>query len=60
MKAAYLQYSDGTEINLNITVPDPEDGTFCIHLPEELPDILEKDAYGKIVKATKWIRIIPG
>lgn len=59
MKLAYLQYSNGDEIALSITIPDPEDGTYCIHLPENLPEPMERDAYGNMVKATRWVRVIP-
>ena len=31
---AYLQDEDGNESDLNITEPDPADGSICIHLPD--------------------------
>lgn len=32
---AYLQGADGSETTLNITEPDPADGTYCVHLDKE-------------------------
>ena len=40
----YLQDADGNERTLNVTEPDPEDGTFCAHMDDE---------------GQSWIRIVP-
>lgn len=32
---AYLQGADGSERTLDITQPDPKDGTYCAHMNEE-------------------------
>ncbi len=41
---AYLQDADGNERTLRVTEPDPEDGTYCIHMDDE---------------GQSWVRIVP-
>ena len=41
---AYLQDADGNERTLDVTEPDPEDGTFCVHMDDE---------------GQAWVRIVP-
>lgn len=31
---AYVQFDDGAELGMDITQPDPKDGTFCLHWKE--------------------------
>ena len=31
----YLQDADGNERKLQVTKPDPDDGTYCAHLDDE-------------------------
>ncbi len=41
---AYLQDADGNENTLRVTEPDPEDGTYCVHMDNQ---------------GQAWIRIVP-
>ncbi len=41
---AYLQDADGNERTLDVTKPDPEDGTYCVYMDD---------------KGQAWIRIVP-
>ncbi|KKL95749.1 hypothetical protein LCGC14_1851550 [marine sediment metagenome] len=45
----YLQGPDGEEFTLKVTSPDPDDGTFCAHLPKSEVALAEE----------WWIRIVP-
>ena len=50
---AYLQFSDGNEIELEVRIPDPDDGTFCLSLPEGF-------SRGRVTLTEEdWIRIVP-
>ena len=41
---AYLQDADGNERTLDVTEPDPADGTYCVHMDDQ---------------GQSWIRIVP-
>ena len=45
----YLQGPDGQEYTLNVTSPDPDDGTYCAHMPEKASGLSEE----------WWARIVP-
>jgi hypothetical protein len=45
----YLQGPNGEEYELHVTEPDPEDGTYCAHMPEKESGLSEE----------WWIRIVP-
>lgn len=32
---AYLQDADGNERELDVTEPDPKDGTYCVHMDDQ-------------------------
>ena len=34
MIKAYLQDADGNERTLDVTSPDPDDGTYCVHMDD--------------------------
>lgn len=41
---AYLQDADGNERTLDVTEPDPADGSYCVHMDDQ---------------GQSWIRIVP-
>lgn len=44
LPTVYLQDADGNERTLQVTEPDPTDGTYCVHMDDE---------------GQSWIRIVP-
>ena len=47
----YIQDADGTEVELQVLTPDPEDGTFTCFVPEGTEVLL--------TSPDNWIRIVP-
>ena len=53
----YLQGPDGEEIELDVTTPDPEDGTVTCFLPAETPNSIQPTP--DIIQDEWWVRICP-
>ncbi len=52
---AYLQGPDGQEFDLHVTSPDPDDGTYCLHIRGK-----DHNALARHVPTTEWwVRIVP-
>lgn len=48
---AYLQFDDGFEVDLDVTEPDPPDGSFCVHFNDYDVPAVDTSRW--------WIRICP-
>lgn len=51
MPEAYLQAANGQEAELEVTLCEPDDGSFVLHLNDS--------AFGLLVDQDCWVRFVP-